>query len=112
MVAIISNYQKVKRPSKKGLINIQSIDDNECVKCCFARYLHPADHNTARIIKNEKIFESEFNFKDAEFPIKIRDICEIEKRNCISISVFDHENKEKYPIYVSKIFLKSIMIYY
>ena len=32
----------------------------------------------------------------------MRDIHKTEKRNCISISVFGYENKEKFPIYVSK----------
>ena len=36
------------------------------------------------------------------FPIKIRDIHKIEKKNSIGISVFGYENKEKYTIYVSK----------
>ena len=29
---------------RKGLINIQNIDDNECFEGCFGRSLHPADH--------------------------------------------------------------------
>ena len=37
-----------------------------------------------------------------KFPVKIRDIYKIEKKNSIGISVFDYENKEKHPIYVSK----------
>ena len=37
-----------------------------------------------------------------KFPVKIRDIHKIEKKNSISISVFGYENKEKHPIYVSK----------
>ena len=35
-----------------------------------------------------------------KFPIKIRDIHKIRKTNCISISVFDYENKQKPPIHV------------
>ena len=34
---------------KKGLINIQNIDDNECFKRCLVRYLQPANHDPARI---------------------------------------------------------------
>ena len=33
------------------LINIQIVDDNECFKGCFVRYVHPADHNPRRIRK-------------------------------------------------------------
>ena len=37
-----------------------------------------------------------------KFPVYIRDIHKIERKNFISISVFGFENKEKHPIYVSK----------
>ena len=37
-----------------------------------------------------------------KFPAKIRDIHKTEKKNCISISIFDYENKQKYPNYVSR----------
>ena len=42
---------------KKGLIHIQNFDDNQWFKWCLIRYLHPADHHSARIRKVEKIFE-------------------------------------------------------
>ena len=32
---------KVSNHSKKGLINNQNIDENECFKRCLVRYLHP-----------------------------------------------------------------------
>ena len=37
-----------------------------------------------------------------KFSLKIRDIQKIKKNNCIHISAFDCENKEKLPICVSK----------
>ena len=37
-----------------------------------------------------------------KFPAKVRDIHKTEKKNCISISIFDYENKQKYPNYVSR----------
>ena len=63
----ISNYNPLARSShigfpkklnhpRKGLINIQSIDDNECFKSCLVRYLHLADHNPKRITKADKYF--------------------------------------------------------
>ena len=42
--------KKLDHP-RKGLINIQNIDDNECFKWCLVRYLNPADHNPIRITK-------------------------------------------------------------
>ena len=55
-----------------------------------------------RIRKPDKGFARELDFKDIQFPIKIRNIHKIELKNCIAVSVFGYENKEKYPIYVSK----------
>ena len=56
-----------------------------------------------RITKADKGFAKKIDIKDIKFPVKIRDINKIEKKNSIGISVFGYENKEKYPIYVSKI---------
>ena len=69
---------------------------------CLVKYLKPAGHNPRRITKADEDFAKRFDFNDIKFPLKIRDIHKIEKRNSIAISVFGYENKEKYPIYVSK----------
>ena len=84
------------------MINSQNNDINECFKCCLVRYLYPEDHHPARIPKADKDFAGVLYLKDIIFPVKIRDIYKIEKTNSIGISVFGYENKEKYPIYVSK----------
>ena len=41
-------------------------------------------------------------FKDIKFPVRIRNIHKIEKKNCASIGGFNYENKEKYQIYMLK----------
>ena len=68
----------------------------------MVRYLNPVNHHPARVTKAGKDFAKRLYFKDIKFPVKIRDIHKIEKNNSIGISVFGYENKEKYPIYVSK----------
>ena len=68
----------------------------------MVRYLNPADHHPTRIRKVNKDFAREIDFKVIKFSIKIIDIDKIEKNNCNSISVIGYENKNKYPIYVSK----------
>ena len=87
---------------RKGLINIQNIDDNECFKWCLVRYLNPADHHPARITKTGKDFAKKLNFKDIKFPVKVKEIHKIKNKNSIGISVFGYENKEKHPTYASK----------
>ena len=97
----------IKLPKKldhlrKGLINVQNIDDNEFFKWCLVRYLNSADHNPRTNTKAYKDFKNRLDFKDIKFPVKIRDIQIIEKNNSTSISLFGYEDKEKYQIYIPK----------
>ena len=95
------------------MINIQNNYNNECFKWSLVRYLYPEDHNPARITKADKDFARVLYLKDIRFPVKIRDIYKIEKTNSIETSVFGYENKEKYPIYVSKKrYEKNRLIYF
>ena len=93
--------KKLDHP-RKGLINIQYTDDNECFKWCLVRYLSSADHHLVRIKKADKNFTKRLDFKDIKFPVKTRDIHKIKKTNSTGINVFGYDNKVKYPIYVSK----------
>ena len=67
----------------------------------MVKYLNPADHNPRRITKTDKEFAKNLDLKNIHFPVKIRDIRQIEKKNSISISVFGYEHKEKHSLYVS-----------
>ena len=67
----------------------------------MVRYLNPADHNQRRVTKADKDFAKRLDFKGIKFPVKIRDIHKFVK------NIFRNENKEKYPIYVSKNFCKE-----
>ena len=96
--------KKLDHPRKR-LVNIQNNDDNECFKWCLVRYLNPVDHNPARVTKADKDFVKKLDFKDINFPVEIRNIHKIEKKNAIGISAFGYENKEKHPINVLKFFL-------
>ena len=96
-----SSYMKLSKEldhSKKGLINIQNIDDNECFKWCLVRYLNPTDRNPGRITEADKDFAKKLDFQDIK--VKVTSIHKIEKKNSIS-SVFGYENKEKHPVCVS-----------
>ena len=81
------------------MINIQNTDYNECFKWSLVRYFNPANHYPTRIIKGDKDFAKKLDFKDIKFPVIIRDIHKIEKKNSTGISVFGYENKEKHPIF-------------
>ena len=98
-----SSYIKLPKElnhPRKGLINIQNIDDNKCFKWSIVRYLNPANHHPARTTKADRDFAKKIDFKDIKFPVKIKDIYKTEKKNSIGISVFDYKNNKKHPIYV------------
>ena len=91
LVAIISSYQKNYTIQK--MINIQSINDNECFKWCLVRYLHTIDHHQVIIRKVGKLYGDKLDFKDIKFPVKIRDIHKIEshqsmrQKNVVKINI-------------------------
>ena len=82
------------------MINIKNIDDNECLKLCLVRYLHPLDHNLKKIPKAYKYFIKKIEFKGIT---KLKTFSKLKKKS-IGISVFGYKSKEKDPIYVSKTF--------
>ena len=86
----ISNYKPLAGSSyikltkeldypRKGLINIQNIDDNESFKWSIIRYLNPVDCNAARITKADKELVKRFDFKDITFPEKLEIITRSKK---------------------------------
>ena len=50
--------------------------------------LLPVHHNRNRVTKADKDFAKKLDFKDRWFPVKVRDIHKIEKKNPIGISFF------------------------
>ena len=68
----------------------------------FSQIFKSTDHHPTRIAKFDKDFAKTLDFKDLNFPVKIKDIHKIEKKNSIGISIPGYENKRKISIYVSK----------
>ena len=98
-----SSYIKLPKEldhSRKGLINIQNTHDNECFKWCFVRYLNSSDHNPRRITKDDKDFAK--GFKRHKISSQYYRHSQNQKKNSIGISFFGYENKQTYPIDVSK----------
>ena len=81
------NLPKKLNHSRKGLINIQSTNDNNCLKCCLVTYLNTTDHYLTRIRKIYKDFARRPDFKNIKFLAKIRDVHKIGGKLCVSISV-------------------------
>ena len=80
------------RNSSKGLINLQNTD-SECFRWCHIRYLNPKEKDPQRIKKSDKEFIEKLDYSGIEFPITIKHINKIEKKNSIRINVFGYEEK-------------------
>ena len=89
------------RNSAKSFINMKN-EDNECFRWCHIRHLNPQDKNPQRIKKVDKQFFEKLDYSGIEFPVATKQYNKIEKQNNININVFGYENKQPYPIYVSK----------
>ena len=87
--------------SAKGLINLKN-DDDDCFRWCHIRYLNPQTKDPQRIKKSDKQYVSNLNYDGIEFPVATKHYNKIEKQNEININVFGYEDKQKYPIFVSK----------
>ena len=107
----IANYSPLKGSSyielppeikkSKGLINIKN-EDNECFRWCHIRHLNPQNKNPQRITKTDKNFIKQLDYSNIEFPVTVKQINKIEKRNNIRINLFGYEEKQKFPIYISQ----------
>ena len=89
------------RNSSKGLINMKN-NDNECFRWCHIRYLNPQDKDSQRIKKSDRKYVKLLDYSNVEFPITTKNYHKIEKQNNININVFGYEDKQPYPIYISK----------
>ena len=89
------------RNSGKGLINMKN-EDNECFRWCHIRHINPQDKDPQRIKKTDKQYVGKLDYSNIEFPVNVKHYNKIEKQNSININVFGYENKQPYPIYVSK----------
>ena len=89
------------RNSAKGLINMKN-KDNECFRWCHIRHLNPQDKDPQRIKKTDKHYIEKLDYSSIEFPVTVKQINKIEKQNNICINLFGYEEKQKFPIYISK----------
>ena len=76
--------------------------DNECFRWCHIRHLNPQDKDPQRIKKTDKQYIEKLDYSSIEFPVTVKQINKIEKQNNICINLFGYEEKQKFPIYISK----------
>ena len=91
---------ELKNP-KKGLINIKN-KDNECFRWCHIRKINPQDKYPERVKKVDREMVKKLDYSDISFPVSQKDYNKVERKNGIRVNIFGYENKQPYPIYVSK----------
>ena len=89
------------RNSKKGLINMKNKDE-ECFRWCHIRHLNPQEKDPQRIKKEDKKMINELNYDGINFPLSQKHYNKVEKQNSIRINAFGYENKQPFPIHISK----------
>eukprot|EP00794_Sanderia_malayensis_P002759 gene2759-3189_t len=85
----------------RGLINMKN-EDNACFRWCHIRHLNPQNKDPQRIKISDKEYIDKLDYSGIEFPITIKQFNKIERQNKININVFEYEDKQPYPIYISK----------
>lgn len=94
-------FTKELRNGKKGLINIKNNDD-QSFRRCHVRLLNPQEKNPQRIKKTDREMVQKLNYQGIEFPVSVKDYTKIEAQNNINVNVVGYEDKQFYPIFVSK----------
>ena len=89
------------RNSKKGLINMKNKDE-ECFRWCHIRHLNPQTKYPERIKKENKKMINELNYDGINFPLSQKHYNKVEKQNSIRINVFGYEDRQPFPIHISK----------
>ena len=92
--------KELQNPAK-GIINMKN-NDNECFRWCHIRHLLPQNKNPQRIKECDKKYVEKLDYSGIEFPVSAKQYNKIEKQNNIRVNVFGYEEKQKYPIYISK----------
>ena len=87
--------------SAKGLINIKNKDD-ECFRWCHIRHLNPQKKDPQRIKRDDKQYVDKLNYNGITFPVSQKQYQKIKKQNSIKITVFGYEERQPYPIHISK----------
>ena len=85
-----------------SVINVNTTG-NDCFKLCLlAALCFPANtRNPQRPTKIRKV-EREFNFDGIDFPVKLSDVKKFERKNKISINVFEPLGKSIVPVHLCK----------
>ena len=80
------------------MINIKN-KDNEW---CHVRHLNPQEKDPQRIKRDDKQYVDKLNYNGTTFPVSQKQYKKIEKQNSIKINAIGYEERQSYPIHISK----------
>ncbi|KAK3107369.1 hypothetical protein FSP39_012926 [Pinctada imbricata] len=92
----------------RSVINVKN-DDQKCFLWSILAACHPAPHNAERL-NHYTAFKSEFNMSGIAYPVTINSIPKFEKQNGISVNVFGFEDKQVFPLYVTKMDISRLSV--
>ena len=101
----------VKLANKKAVINMKNMEDEMCFKWCIARAANMVESHPERITPKLREQAEEFDWTDCKFPMALDKIKFFEKRNDISVNVYEWNAcplkiaKEEKPFHVDLVFL-------
>ena len=101
----------VKLANKKAVINMKNTEDEMCFKWCIARAANMVAKHPERITPKLRDQAEKFDWRDCKFPMALDKIKFFEKRNDISVNVYEWDAaplriaKEEKPFHVDLVFL-------
>ena len=101
----------VKLANKKAVINMKNTEDEMCFKWCIARAANMVAKHPERITPKLRDQAEKFDWRDCKFPMALDKIKFFEKRNDISVNVYEWNAaplrivKEEKPFHVDLVFL-------
>jgi len=100
------------RNARKGLINIKNLDNKCSLYCHLTKLNEDKVKSHPEKVSNYKKYVVTVNYDGIEFPVSVKQVPKIEDQNNRSINVFGYENKIKFPLYISKKWLKQLLMFY
>lgn len=89
------------RNAGKGIINMEN-KDNECYRWCHIRHYESTGEKPTKDKKIDKKYIKNLDYNGIELLVSIKQYNAIDKQNNVSINVFGYQDKQPYPVYLSK----------
>lgn len=84
----------------KSLVNVKN-RDQKCFLYSILAKLYPARHNPSRV-SNYRQYTDKLDMKGIQYPVKLSQIEKFEKQNQVSVNVFGYEDREIFPMRITK----------